>query len=236
MAEGKKSFVFYADWKEIFSELKDSDAGKLIKHTLMYVNDENPPEPTGTVKMAWIPIKQQLKRDLKKWETTIEGRSKAGKASAEKRKQNPTNLTNVEFVQKNSTNSTDTVNVNVNVTDNVNVTVKEVYLRVREKIFYSSVSDYLKKEMQIFLNQWEITHRPPEPDLSAVLMKMDTEYVCYTFNDERHLQNAFKATSEKIKHEKFTTTTRKQSADDKKRSRDEMAGLAREILTGNKPE
>ena len=42
MAENKKSFVAYADWKETFDALSDEKAGQLIKHIFAYVNDENP--------------------------------------------------------------------------------------------------------------------------------------------------------------------------------------------------
>lgn len=124
MAKDKKSFLFYTDWHEIFKELSDKDAGKLIKHLTSYVNDENPQEPTGAVKMAWIPIKQQLKRDLKKWEEIIDKRSEAGKISAEKRKQSSTKSTSVESVELKSTKST--VKEEVTVTDNDTVTVIEI--------------------------------------------------------------------------------------------------------------
>jgi hypothetical protein len=124
MANGKKSFVAYADWKDVFDELPNEEAGKLIKHIFSYVNDESPKSESLLINAVFANIKSTLKRDLDKWENTKGSRSKAGKASAEARKkdkenkQNPTNLTNVEFVEQNSTNST----VSVNVNDNVNTT------------------------------------------------------------------------------------------------------------------
>ena len=42
MADGKKGFILYADYLELFTELSNEDAGKLIKHILLYVNDKNP--------------------------------------------------------------------------------------------------------------------------------------------------------------------------------------------------
>jgi hypothetical protein len=117
MAQGKKSFVLYSDYQEIFQELSDEIAGKLIKHIFKYVNDENPEATEEIIKLLFIPIKQQLKRDLKNWESIREKRSAAGKASAEKRKQKSTKSTSVKSVEQTSTNST--VNVNVNVNDNV---------------------------------------------------------------------------------------------------------------------
>ena len=124
MAESKKSFVLYSDQRSMIDMLSNEQAGELLKHIFAYVNDENPVNDNILINLAFEPIKQQLKRDLKKWETTKEGRSKAGKASAEKRKikKELTKSTNVKFAQQNSTNSTvnDNVNVNVNVNDNVN--------------------------------------------------------------------------------------------------------------------
>ncbi len=117
MADNKKTIVVYTDWIHQFEPLTDEEAGKLIKHFFRYVNDQNPDSDRMT-ELLFTPIKHQLKRDLIKWETTLEGRSKAGKASAEARKlakeQGSTNSTNVESVEENSTNSTDNVNDNVN--------------------------------------------------------------------------------------------------------------------------
>jgi hypothetical protein len=86
MATDKKGFILYADQKELFDQLPNDKAGELIKFIFAYVNDENPITEDLLVKLAFTPIKQQFKRDLKKWENTREGRSKAGKASAEARK------------------------------------------------------------------------------------------------------------------------------------------------------
>ena len=136
MAEGKKGFILYADQKELFDQLSDQKAGVLIKHVFKYVNDENPVSKDMILNLAFTPIKQQLKRDLKHWESIKKVRSKAGIASAEaraKKKHNPTQSTRVKSVQHNSTQSTviDNVNVKVNDTVNVkdNVIVKEITKR-----------------------------------------------------------------------------------------------------------
>ena len=42
MAENKKSFIAYVDWKETFCSLPDDKAGQLVKHLFAYVSDENP--------------------------------------------------------------------------------------------------------------------------------------------------------------------------------------------------
>ena len=122
MAENKTSFVLYSDQRTLIDLLSNEQAGKLLKHIYAYVNDENPICEDILINVAFEPIKQQFKRDLKKWERTKESRSKAGLASAEarKNKQNSTNSTNVKCVQQSSTNSTVNVNDNVNVNVNVN--------------------------------------------------------------------------------------------------------------------
>lgn len=78
MAEGKKSFVLYCDMKHTVELLDDTLAGKLFKHLLRYVNDEDPETDDILVKIAFEPMKQQLKRDLKDWEITRAKRSEAG--------------------------------------------------------------------------------------------------------------------------------------------------------------
>ena len=123
MAENKTSFVLYSDQRTLIELLSNEQAGVLFKHIFAYVNDENPICTDQLITIAFEPIKQQFKRDLVKWERTKEGRSKAGLASAEARKNNKIqqDSTNVNKLQQTSTNPTvnDNVNVNVNVNDNV---------------------------------------------------------------------------------------------------------------------
>ena len=121
MAKDKKGFILYADQKELFDQLPNEKAGELIKHIFAYVNDENPETDDVLLKIAFTPIKQQLKRDLKKFEDVREKRSIAGKASAESRKQKATNSTSVKSVKQTSTKSTVKENDNVNVKENDNV-------------------------------------------------------------------------------------------------------------------
>tara|TARA_R110001632_G_scaffold66281_2_gene156519 strand:- start:84 stop:677 length:594 start_codon:yes stop_codon:yes gene_type:complete len=136
MATDKKSFILYCDQKGVWDKLDNEQAGKLIKHIISYVNDDNPEEPDFITGLAFEPIKQHLKRDLKRWETQQDQRSKAGKKSAEVRKRNATS------VNERSISSTD--NVNVNVTGNVNVTDKEIReLTFREQVAQHTTYDAL---------------------------------------------------------------------------------------------
>lgn len=113
MAEGKKSFVAYADWKETFDALENDVAGELIKHIFAYVNDENPISNNPIIKAVFPNIKNALKRDLEKWDNQLLQRSLAGKKSAELRatKSNERSIS-LNEIQRNPT-------VSVSVSDSV---------------------------------------------------------------------------------------------------------------------
>jgi hypothetical protein len=130
MAKDKKSFILYADQISLIEKLTDEEAGRLVKHLFEYVNDRNPVAVDRLTEIAFEPIKQQLKRDLKDWEETKQLKSKGGKIGMERRwaehNKNKQGLTEDNLVTKNVTpitvnvNDNVTVNVNDNVTDNTN--------------------------------------------------------------------------------------------------------------------
>lgn len=85
MAENKDSFVLYARYYHTIKKLPKDKAGELFMTILEYVNDLNP-EPTDIlVEVTFEPIKQQLKRDLKKWEVTKIDKSTGGRVGNLKR-------------------------------------------------------------------------------------------------------------------------------------------------------
>lgn len=112
----KKSFVLYCDLIHTVEKMPNEKAGELFKHILSYVNDQNPSTEDLVIQLTFEPIKQQLKRDLEKWESIRVKRSEAGKKSAEKRQHKSTS---VESVKQDSANPTVNGNVTVNVNDNV---------------------------------------------------------------------------------------------------------------------
>lgn len=129
MAENKKGFILYCDLIHTVSELPDEIAGKLFKHVLSYVNDENPQTTDLLLKIAFEPIKQQLKRDLKGWEKTLNKKSDGGKKGMESRWGKKDNIvikpiTSDNIVIKPITPITDTVTVTDTVKDKV--TVKDI--------------------------------------------------------------------------------------------------------------
>ena len=152
--QDKKSFVLYADLLHTISKLPDEDAGKLFKLILEYVNDKTPDESKYglLVEVAFEQIKQQLKRDLRKWGEIREKRSEAGKKSAEVRKeQKQQMLTHVESVKQDPTKSTVSVNDNVNVTA-VAPTIEEFIQFFKEEGY---TSDSAKEAYQYYHdNEW----------------------------------------------------------------------------------
>jgi hypothetical protein len=79
MAQNKKSVVIYTDWGNTFDELTNEEAGKLAKFMFDYVRDRNPVTEDRLIKIAFEPMKQQLKRDLKSWEAKSNEKSESGK-------------------------------------------------------------------------------------------------------------------------------------------------------------
>lgn len=139
MAKDKKGFILYADQKELFEQLPDNKAGQLIKFIMSYVNDENPQTDDLIINLAFTPIKQQLKRDLEKFEQTKANRSEAGKAGANKRWQNIASIDNrIQSVAK------------IAVNDNVNV--KDINIRKQE--FADSLKPFLESYGKEMLNDF----------------------------------------------------------------------------------
>lgn len=128
MAKDKKSFLLYCDLIHTIGHLTDEQAGKLFKHILSYVGDLNPITDDVITNLAFEPIKQQLKRDLKAWEQERKGRSDAGKKGMAKRwdKSVKHPITKDNSVIPAITNITDNVTVTVNVTDTVNEILKDI--------------------------------------------------------------------------------------------------------------
>lgn len=142
MAQGKKSFVLYTDLIHVVRKLPKETRGDLFLIILEYVNDnldavQAMDEIDILLSVTFEPIKQQLKRDLKKYEQKQLQRSEAGKRSAESRtvQKNERNSTTVDDRQQTSTdNVTDNVNVNDNVDNKLSGEKSNQFIYAVEKI------------------------------------------------------------------------------------------------------
>lgn len=87
-AQGKDSFVLHMDDFEDISDLKDADAGKLLKAILAYAADASGDLPKLGVqaKTMFGYIRRHMDRDRAKYEATCAKRAKAGKLGGRPKK------------------------------------------------------------------------------------------------------------------------------------------------------
>lgn len=121
----KDSFILYTEQKEVIDKLTDEQAGKLIKAIYEYVETDKMPQLDSLLEIVIIPFKQNIDRNIDKWEQIKQKRSEAGKIGAEIKKQKQAKQANVNFAKSKETNQAVNVNENVNVNDNDNVNVKD---------------------------------------------------------------------------------------------------------------
>lgn len=149
MANGKKSFVLYADLMKSVDHLTEEELGKLFKHILEYVNDMNPVLEDRVILSCWKPIERTLKEDLKKWEKQLEQRREAGKKSAESRKRKPTSVNDRKRA------STDSVTVSVSDTDNKSIYRRFAHLSISFEEFEKLEKKYGKQNVDDMIDQIE---------------------------------------------------------------------------------
>ena len=155
MAENKKSVLLYCDLIHTVEKISDEDAGALFKHYLRYINDLNPTTDNVLVDVLFESIKQNLKRDLVKWEIRAErSRLNGHKGGRPKNPEEPSGLNgNLDEPRKPDTVK-DTVTVTDTVTDKVKVIVTK---EVRELTFREQVAQHTTYEalmLDEFADYW----------------------------------------------------------------------------------
>ena len=167
MATNKNSFLLYCNINEMVKKLPDEKAGQLFKLILAYVNDENPTTDDILLEIAFEPIKQSLKQDLKKWESIVErNKSNGSKGGRPKKEENPENPVGYLETQENPKKPKKAVFVFDNDIDNDNdiLLKKETkqnkldLLIERQKEFYEElkpfVGTYGKEMVRAFYDYW----------------------------------------------------------------------------------
>jgi len=118
MAENKNAFVLYCDLIHTVRKMPKDKVAELFLTILAYVNDEHPVVDDILVDLVFEPIKQQLKRDLQKYDAFREKQIQNGKMGGRPKKQlpepelveNPNNPSLFQETQKSLTvTDTDTV-------------------------------------------------------------------------------------------------------------------------------
>lgn len=184
MAADKSSFILYSDTVHTVKKLPDDVAGKLFKHILMYVNDENPESDDILVNVAFEPIKQHLKRNLKEWEITKNSRSDAGVLGNLKRWNNDLytqvinnqlSLSEASQIAKDRKVSQPIANIAVNDSVNGNVSVNDKKNNIEDrKLKFASTLEafkdiYPRTLLNDFYKYWA------EPNKSKTKFKQELE-------------------------------------------------------------
>lgn len=113
----KESFILFVEQRETVEALPDEEAGKLIKGIYAYAAGESL-NLSGAVKIAFIPIRQQMDRNAKKYEEIKEKRRLAGSQGGKQRVANQANATFAKQTQANDKQSLANQADNVNDNDN----------------------------------------------------------------------------------------------------------------------
>lgn len=100
----KKAFLLYYDYFEIISELSDEQAGKLLKAIYEFlVLETELKSDDGMLRIVWKQIKNNLNRDMEKYEKVIkeqEDKSKMGGIIRALKDGNRISDKSIEFLSK----------------------------------------------------------------------------------------------------------------------------------------
>ena len=145
MAENKKSVLLYCDIIHTVEKMDNETAGLFFKHYLRYINDQSPDTDNVIIDIAFESVKQNLKRDLIKWEQRAEKSRQNGKLGGrpalEKKPSKPSGLKN----NLSEPRKPDTVNVTVNVKD------KDIHKDIHRAFKHLTIS---KKEHSKLCGSW----------------------------------------------------------------------------------
>ena len=72
MSKEQKGFIVYGDTKALADELTDEQLGQLFRAMLTYFTDGKAPKFAGVLKFVWITVRQQMDRDMEKYEKKCE--------------------------------------------------------------------------------------------------------------------------------------------------------------------
>lgn len=194
MAENKRSFLLYTDVHFTLQKLTDEQAGKLFKHILSYVNDDDPKLDNLILEIAFEPIKQSLKRDLRRYEAICKRNKdnglKGGRPKKKPRKpsgliNNPNNPDEPKKADSDSDSDSDNDNDNDNGIDNnkeKNIIPPPIFLITKyckernngidAEYFYDwyqtrgwKVGKDKMKDWQSAIRTWEKRNKKPESKL-----------------------------------------------------------------------
>lgn len=163
----KQSMIFYASWKEALKGLPDSVRLEVYEAAIDFAMSGEEPELSGTAALAFFFIKQDIIRDLQKYERICERNRVNGKnggaptgnrnaSKSESTRNNPNNPVGSKSTQINPKQPKTTQinpNDNDNDNDNDNEDDNDVYISSDKSSDISTESDALSPTPQIDLKQ-----------------------------------------------------------------------------------
>jgi hypothetical protein len=155
MAEGKKSVLLYCDLIHTIEKMDNETAGQFFKHYLRYINDLNPETDNLLVDITFESVKQNLKRDLKKWETRAEKSRENGKKGGRPPKEETQETQQVILKPKKPVKDT----VTVTVTDTVNVNDILLKKETKRELIFPFHSENFVYQWQIWKTYKKEQHR-----------------------------------------------------------------------------
>ena len=154
MAKDKKSVLLYCDIIHTIEKMDNATAGEFFKHYLRYINDLNPTTDNIVVDIAFESVKQNLKRDLKKYENICERNALNGsKGGRPKKPKKPSGLIgNPKEPKKADTDNDTDTDIDINKKNNK----KDIVFRVKEfeKSLIPFVNIYKKEMLREFADFW----------------------------------------------------------------------------------
>ena len=205
MAENKKSILIYCDLIHTVDSLEDVEAGKLFKHLLRYVNDLNPEPPDRITRLLFEPIKQSLKRDLRKWEQKSERNSDIAKAAWSKRKD-----ANAYERKQTKPDEADSDSV----IDSDSVSDKDILSKGEPEKFCLIFKgetirikpyDFLMQKKSTIIEAWYM-NQYRGIDVAKFEQLFNLECNGYNFEDDNHLQNTARVKLDWFKKQKHDQT------------------------------
>lgn len=164
MAKDKKGFILYTDLIHTVNKLPNDKAGELFKHILSYVNDENPQTDDILIDVTFEQIKQQLKRDLVKYEARADRSRLNGALGGRPPKPKETQITQQV---KTEPRKPDIVNVN----DTVNVIVNDKV--INKKVYSKEIHDCLNQCLLFFPKHLHPKDKTKSLDTLEKLIRID---------------------------------------------------------------
>ena len=156
MAKDKKSVLLYCDIIHTVEKMDNETAGEFFKHYLRYINDLNPTTDNMVVDIAFESVKQNLKRDLKKYENICERNALNGsKGGRPKKPKKPSGLIGNPKEPKKADTDNDT-DIDIDIDINKKNNKKDISFRVKEfeKSLIPFVSIYKKQMLREFADYW----------------------------------------------------------------------------------